>query len=221
MGLYLSEDGGQTSQVIYDDGVEFLAAGIRYADSFDPVSLPFLSLRRNPFPPPAVVSDSIPLEFWVVSEKEYFGNAYLYRSRDYGITWEPVSIYSQLAVTKHAGPVLSGALLTYTLRVTNTGNVILHTTITDTLPAHIISSTTAHGSVILPGGTLTWRPIITAPAGVWTETVVVTIEKDYMGLLTNVVEVSSVEGATSAYTKTITVYKPWVYLPIIHRQIDR
>jgi len=47
----------------------------------------------------------------------------------------------------------------------------------------------------VPGGQITWTPVITAPDGVWTETVVVTVEMDCVGLLTNVVEVTTEEGA--------------------------
>jgi len=95
--------------------------------------------------------------------------------------------FPNLAVTHHAipNPVQAGAQLTLTLRVTNTGSMDLHATITDTLPAHA-----------LPGGTLVWTPAITAPGGVWVGRVVVTVEAGYTGPLTSVVEVTSDEGAT-------------------------
>ncbi len=82
--------------------------------------------------------------------------------------------------------------------------------ITDTLPTHVISVTTPGGSTILPDGTLTWRPVIT-PTGVgtsgsvWTQPVVVTVEVGYARPLTNVVRVTTVEGAADAYTETVTV----------------
>ena len=90
-----------------------------------------------------------------------------------------------LAVSKQAAPdpVQAGAQLTYTLRITNTGDVDLHATVTDTLPAQVT-----------PGGALTWSPVITAPGGVWTQTVVVTVEMGYTGTLTNVVQVSDRRG---------------------------
>jgi uncharacterized repeat protein (TIGR01451 family) len=98
-----------------------------------------------------------------------------------------------LEVTKRASsdPVEAGAQLTYTLAVTNTGNVPLHTTIVDKLPAHVT-----------PGGTRTWNPVIPAP-GVWHRTVVVTVDKNYNGTLTNVVSATSDEGATGVYTDVI------------------
>jgi uncharacterized repeat protein (TIGR01451 family) len=67
-----------------------------------------------------------------------------------------------LTVTKqaHPDPVQPGAQLTYTLRVANTGNVTLTATITDILPDHVT-----------PAGVITWTPTITAPGGVWMETV--------------------------------------------------
>ncbi|NIO71783.1 MAG: hypothetical protein GTN71_22840, partial [Anaerolineae bacterium] len=49
---------------------------------------------------------------------------------------------------------------------------------------------------------LTWTPVITAPGGVWTQQVVVTVQMGYSGTLTNVVEVTTEEGATGVYTET-------------------
>jgi uncharacterized repeat protein (TIGR01451 family) len=104
-----------------------------------------------------------------------------------------------LRVTKqaHPNPVQAGARLTYTLRVTNTGGLTLTATITDVLPAHVT-----------PAGVITWTPIITAPGGVWMETVVVTVEINYEGPLTNVVQVTMEEGATGVYTVTTLALAP-------------
>jgi uncharacterized repeat protein (TIGR01451 family) len=111
-----------------------------------------------------------------------------------------------LKVTKQATPSLAqaGEQLTYTIRVNNTGNVDLHATITDTLPAHVT-----------PTGVLTWTPTITAPGGVWTETVVVTVEEDYGGPLTNLVKVTTEEGATGDACVIVNPYR--VYLPLVMR----
>jgi uncharacterized repeat protein (TIGR01451 family) len=65
--------------------------------------------------------------------------------------WNP---YAALSVTKQASPapVRDGASLTYTIRITNTGDVTLTATVTDILPNHIT-----------PSGILIWTPTITAP----------------------------------------------------------
>jgi len=101
-----------------------------------------------------------------------------------------------LTVTKRADSeqVEAGAYLTYTIRVTNTGNVDLHATITDVLPAPL----TAMQSLV-------WTPTIAAPGGVWTQAVVVTVSWDYTGTLDNVVRVATVEGARGVYTETSVV----------------
>jgi len=116
-----------------------------------------------------------------------------------------------LAVSKQATPepVQAGAQLTYTIRVTNTGNVALHATITDILPSHVT-----------PTGVLTWAPAITAPGGVWRGTAVVTVTEGYSGTLTNVVQVTTIEGASGVYTRTDEVRFSGhaVYLPVVLRQ---
>jgi uncharacterized repeat protein (TIGR01451 family) len=110
-----------------------------------------------------------------------------------------VTSEADLAITKTdwPDPVVAGENLTYTLLVTNTGNVDLHATVTDILPDHVA-----------PTGTRTWTPVITAPGGVWTRTVVVTVEMGYAGTLTNVVKVTTDEGATGIYTETSTSLTP-------------
>ena len=90
--------------------------------------------------------------------------------------------------------VKSGETLTYTFAVTNTGNVDLHTVITGTLPEQVT-----------PGGVLTWSPVITAPGGVWRQTVPVTVDPLFHGQLTGGLTVSSAEGATDTVTHTVQV----------------
>ncbi len=112
----------------------------------------------------------------------------------------PVSVEApMLEVSKQAtpDPVQAGMPLTYTIRVTNTGNTDLHAVVTDTLPAHVA-----------PTGAFTWTPTIAAPGGVWTQTVVVGVEAGYTGTLTNVVEVTTEEGATGIFTATTIVFNP-------------
>jgi serine protease AprX len=94
-------------------------------------------------------------------------------------------------------PVLAGARLTYTLRVTNTGEVTLTAAITDVLPAHVT-----------PTGVFTWTLDSFAPDAVWMETVVVTVEAGYSGSLTNIVRVVTEEGAAGVYTETAAVLMP-------------
>ncbi len=100
-----------------------------------------------------------------------------------------------LAASKRAYPdlVQSGAQLTYTLLLTNTGDMTLTTTISDILPSHVT-----------PTGILTWTAYL-APDDIWTEEFTVTTEIGYVGLLTNLVQAAAKEGATSTATCTVTV----------------
>ena len=120
-----------------------------------------------------------------------------------------LSLVPHLEVSKQAAPdpVEAGAQLTYTIRVTNTGNVTLTATITDVLPSHVT-----------PTGVLTWTSPITAPGGVWTKTVFVTVEMSYLGPLTNVVRVTTEEGATGVYTTTTEV--PVTPRLAVSKQVD-
>jgi hypothetical protein len=83
----------------------------------------------------------------------------------------------------------------------------LTATITDTLPEHV--------TTMQP---LVWASqVIPAPGGVWAETVVVTVEVGYIGPLTNLVQVTTEEGATGVYTETsASGYE--ICLPLIMRQ---
>jgi uncharacterized repeat protein (TIGR01451 family) len=111
-----------------------------------------------------------------------------------------------LDVAKQADPdqVQAGASLTYTIRVTNTGNVTLTATITDVLPQHVT-----------PGDVRTWPAVIPAPNGVWVQQIIVTAEMGYSGTLTNVVWATTDQGAMGVYTKTSTVVGYRIYLPVI------
>jgi uncharacterized repeat protein (TIGR01451 family) len=124
-----------------------------------------------------------------------------------------------LVVTKQAepDPVEPGAQLTYTIRVTNTGNATLHATITDTLPISVTIDATSGNTVILPGGSqeITWTAVITAPHGAWTEMVVVTVGEDCERPLVNAVEVTTEEGVAGNASVAVNLYK--VYMPLILR----
>ncbi len=128
---------------------------------------------------------------------------------------------SALYVTKQAlpDPVQPGAPLSYTIRVINSGAITLHAAITDTLPTHILPRALPGGSALLPGGIITWTGILLAPGKLWAQTYVITIEAGYQGALTNVVQVTTIEGAAGEYTETSTVTFPHrIYLPLVLRQ---
>jgi hypothetical protein len=50
--------------------------------------------------------------------------------------------------------------------------------------------------------------------------VVVIVEKSYCRLLTNVVEVTTAEGATGVYTETSAILEHCIYLPVILKDSD-
>jgi uncharacterized repeat protein (TIGR01451 family) len=116
-----------------------------------------------------------------------------------------VAVLADLSVAKQADPALvqAGGQLTYTISITNTGGVTLTAAVTDVLPAQVT-----------PSGTLTWTPPSLAPGTIWTQTVVVTAEVGYAGTLTNVVQVTTVEGAAGVYTETaVAVLAGDIYEP--------
>jgi uncharacterized repeat protein (TIGR01451 family) len=125
--------------------------------------------------------------------------------------------FPSLAITKDAypDPVQAGSQLTYTLRVTNTGSADLHAAITDTLPSHITSGRTSGGTLILPGGIITWTSVITGPGGIWVETMVVTVTRGYSGTLTNRVQVATQEGATGEAEVITNAFGYQIYLPLV------
>lgn len=106
-----------------------------------------------------------------------------------------------------SSPVIwAGSPLTYSLIVTNTGNAPLHATIVDILPPEAS-----------PGGARTWTALIPWPDGVWKETVRVTISRYASGTLTNLLQVTTEEGAeaidveTSEATGFKRIYLPQVF----------
>jgi uncharacterized repeat protein (TIGR01451 family) len=140
-----------------------------------------------------------------------------------GVYTETTQAYvtPRLRVTKNAAPdpVHPGRQLTYTLMVSNLGNVNLHATITDTLPLNISPGKADGGTEVRSGGRITWTPTITAPGGIWLERIIVTVENGYSGTLTNEMYVTTEEGATGIYTETsVSRYNSHlIYLPLLMR----
>jgi hypothetical protein len=65
---------------------------------------------------------------------------------------------------------------------------------------------------------LTWTGISIAPGAAWEQTVVVTVTFGYEGTLTNVVQVTTAEGATGYSEISGDVAKYSVYLPVMRRE---
>jgi uncharacterized repeat protein (TIGR01451 family) len=127
-----------------------------------------------------------------------------------------------LVVTKDAEPdaVEPGEQLTYTIRVANTSGVNVNATITDTLPVSVTLGQTSGGSLVLPSGTVvTWTAVITEPGGVWMETLVVTVDVNYVGPLVNLVEVTTAEGAAGDASITVRA-GGLLYLPVMMRDFS-
>ncbi len=131
-------------------------------------------------------------------------------------TMAPALSVAKLAIPQIVRP---GGRIEYTILVTNTGNFDLYATITDTLPLNIASWQFSSGTGLTPGGQITWTAFITAPGGVWRETVVVTPEARYTGPLTNVVEVTAREGAWGRHVSVAWAMHS-VYLPLVMRQLE-
>jgi len=132
----------------------------------------------------------------------------------------------ELSKRAHPDPVEAGARLTYTLAVTNNGALDLHATVTDTLSPHVLTDESLAGTVVLPGGKLVWRPVISAAGGAWTRQVVVTValqyenetvKVGYAGPLTNVLQVTTQEGPAASVTQTTlaVLEYPAIYLPLV------
>jgi uncharacterized repeat protein (TIGR01451 family) len=125
-------------------------------------------------------------------------------------------LLAALTVSKRAdpSPVKAGGQTVYTIQITNTGDTDLHATVIDTLPTHIEPGETPDGQPIAPGGTLTWEPTVPKPGGTWVQTFAVTVETDYVGTLTNKVQVTTEESATGSDTETTNTFiEKLGYLP--------
>ncbi len=114
-------------------------------------------------------------------------------------------------------PVQAGARLTCVLYVTNTSSIKHPITVTDYLPHQIVKGETPQGTVIMPGGVLTWTPTITASGRVWAEHLVMTVTAGYAGLLTNTLQ-ATVGNDTYMAVCEVNVIPNLIYLPLILRR---
>ncbi len=114
----------------------------------------------------------------------------------YDLGADEVQTGLRVAKSASAAAVRPGDPLTYTLSVANVGLFSLTATITDTLPEHVI-----------PGGVLTWTAEL-APGAEWAETVQVTVESSFTGVLTNVVQATSDLGSSGAAQIIVLVEEP-------------
>jgi len=94
-GLFLSQDGGESWQHI-NFAVSPRQVGVRHIGSYQPwpppsppepygpyrIYLPFVNIHR-----------AEQLEFWTVAYYPWPDHSRLYRSRDYGVTWEEVQVF--------------------------------------------------------------------------------------------------------------------------------
>ncbi|HDQ73409.1 MAG TPA: DUF11 domain-containing protein [Chloroflexi bacterium] len=90
----------------------------------------------------------------------------------------------RMSVSAEASFVEAGAPLTYTIRVTNTGDVDLHVVVSDAPPEQVA-----------PTAPQVWTFTLPASGDGWVETRVVTVAAGYTGPLTYTAHVTSAEGA--------------------------
>ncbi|MDY7075493.1 MAG: NosD domain-containing protein [Chloroflexota bacterium] len=112
---------------------------------------------------------------------------------------------SLLSVIQQASPVpaRAGESLVYTVAVVNFSTDITFTaTITDTLPDHVA-----------PTGVLTWTSVVIPAESSWTRQIIVTVDADYSGMLTNTVEITTTEGIASTASLVVGCYV--IYLPLV------
>lgn len=102
----------------------------------------------------------------------------------------------QLHSVPSGDPVTAGQPITYTLYVTNTGNVTLNATISDILPEQVT-----------PNQLKQWVTTI-EPNTSWSEQVTSTVKAGYVGPLTNTLTVVTKEGGQATHTTLIQTRLP-------------
>ncbi|CAG0926432.1 hypothetical protein TFLX_00083 [Thermoflexales bacterium] len=127
-----------------------------------------------------------------------------FSSVTHAIIEKPAQISLDIGKQVYPDPVPAGAQLTYTIRVTNTGDVSLNGMVTDTLPSHV-----------MPTGIQTWPVTNLAPGHVWTQFIAVTVTPGYSGTLTNHVLVTTQEGASGEAQVSVKASGYQVFLPSI------
>lgn len=133
--------------------------------------------------------------YFRVQNADGCGNLFVSGEQSFTVALQP-----GVAVTKSASTdvAFSGEELTYTIVVSNTGDVLLNATVIDTLPPDVV-----------PNGTLTWTPTI-APGATWSVSFDVTIDADFVGSLTNRVDVTTDEGVSDNAVNVVEVLDPVV-----------
>ncbi|UCB43246.1 MAG: DUF11 domain-containing protein, partial [Dehalococcoidales bacterium] len=126
-----------------------------------------------------------------------------------GPTNSALARFYDLAITKadSPDPVTAGEDLTYTVTVTNNGpDRAYGVVVTDTLPAGVtyVSAAGSQGTASYVSGVVTWELGILSRGASATLTIIVTVDVETRGTLTNTAEVSSMDTDTNLGNNTVT-----------------
>mgnify|MGYP000243087475 CR=1 FL=1 len=200
--IHLSNDGDMDLQATITDT---LPAGVMSESKVWTTGLPTSSpVWRHTFPVTAAWSYSGTLTNWVHVTSDEGASAV------YSVAARAVTTPA-LDVRKKADPAVveAGERFSYTIWVTNTGNVDLHAHIVDEPSEQV--TTTQH---------LVWTPTIPAPGGVWSHTFPVTAHVGYSGAVTNTVWISTEEGVNMTCFEVSEVIPPICPYPLEGVWID-